>query len=280
MSPLRRPIASSSALAALVALAGCSGGGAPSSSESTSGVATAGPTSAAASTSGGSATTTAPLAGVVIVLDPGHNGGNAANPREVNRLVDAGFGQRKACNTTGTETADGYPEHAQVWDVAQRLRSVLRAQGATVHLTRDSDTGIGPCVDERGAAGAARDADLVLSLHADGNANTSVRGFHIAYPSRMVGGAAVVQRSQTLARDVRDAFGRDTGMPRAGYLDGGSGLVQRSDLATLNLSRVPTVLVESGNMRNPADAALLKDPAFRQREARALAAGVRSFLNR
>ena len=50
-----------------------------------------------------------------MVLDPGHNGGDASHPHEVNKLVYAGFGRSKACNTTGTETNAGFAEHRLNW---------------------------------------------------------------------------------------------------------------------------------------------------------------------
>jgi len=83
-----------------------------------------------------------PLTGTVIVLNPGHNGGNAANAAAISRQVPAGFGQYKACDTTGTETNAGYQEHAFNWDVALRVRALLQASGVRVIMTRDSDTGV------------------------------------------------------------------------------------------------------------------------------------------
>lgn len=212
-----------------------------------------------------------------MVIDPGHNGGNASHPRQINRSVPAGFGQRKACNTTGTETSSGYPEHAFAWDVANRTATALRALGAKVVLTRTSDTGVGPCVDRRGTAGQRAGADLLLSVHADGTADGSGRGFHVAHASRMAGGAGIAKQSRTLAVAVRDAYARGTGLPRAG---GGSGLRDRHDLGTLSMAKVPAVLLESGNMRNPSDARLLTESAFRKRQAAALAEGIRRFLTR
>ena len=66
-------------------------------------------------------------------------------------------------------------------------------------------------------------------------------------------------------------------MPYSTYA-GKAGLDVRSDLGGLNLSDVPKVFVETGNMRNPTDAALLSSPAFREREARALAVGLARFV--
>lgn len=257
-------------VAVVMLLAGCSGGTSGGGSSSTSSTEPARSTSASSSSA-----PRPPLAGRTVVLDPGHNGGNAAHPRQVNRQVSAGFGQRKACNTTGTETRDGYSEHAFAWDVARRTATRLRTLGATVVLTRTSDTGVGPCVDRRGTAGQRAGADLLLSVHADGTTDGSGRGFHVAHARKMMGGAEVGARSRALALVVRDAYARGTGLPRAG---GGSGLRDRDDLGTLSLARVPAVLLESGNMRNPTDARKLSDPAFRARQAAALAQAVRQFL--
>ena len=67
-------------------------------------------------------------------------------------------------------------------------------------------------------------------------------------------------------------------MPVANYIAGGDGLDFRSDLGTLNLSNVPTVMVELGNMKNAADAGLMTTPKGRAAYAAALARTVRLFL--
>jgi N-acetylmuramoyl-L-alanine amidase len=94
------------------------------------------------------------LRGKVIVIDPGHQLGNATHPRQINRLVNAG-GFMKACNTTGTSTNGGFPEATFTWLVAQSLKRQLRAHGAKVYLTRHTNSydDWGPCVDVRGRKG-------------------------------------------------------------------------------------------------------------------------------
>ena len=67
-------------------------------------------------------------------------------------------------------------------------------------------------------------------------------------------------------------------MPVANYIAGGDGLDFRSDLGTLNLSDVPTVMVELGNMKNADDARLMTTPKGRAAYAAALARAVRRFL--
>ena len=64
----------------------------------------------------------------------------------------------------------------------------------------------------------------------------------------------------------------------ANYIAGGDGLDVRSDLATLNLSDVPTVMVELGNMRDGGDAAVMTSATGQARYARALALAVRTYL--
>ncbi|HET8929846.1 MAG TPA: N-acetylmuramoyl-L-alanine amidase, partial [Acidimicrobiales bacterium] len=87
------------------------------------------------------------LRGKVVVIDPGHNGGNSSHPAEIGRQVPMAEGRTKECDTSGTQTNDGYPEHEFTFDVANRLAAALRARGAAVYLTRDDDSGVGPCVD-------------------------------------------------------------------------------------------------------------------------------------
>ncbi|GAA5108042.1 hypothetical protein GCM10023339_06640 [Alloalcanivorax gelatiniphagus] len=80
-----------------------------------------------------------------------------------------------------------------------------------------------------------------------------------------------------LARSVRTALlGGD--FPLANYVAGGDGIDVRADLGTLNLSDVPTVMVELGNMRSAAEARVMTSPKGRARYARSLVAGARSFL--
>jgi N-acetylmuramoyl-L-alanine amidase len=226
-----------------------------------------------------------PLAGRVVVLDPGHQLGNHRYPRQIGRLVPAG-GFRKPCNTTGTSTNRGYPEASLTWDVALRVRERLQLLGAVVRLTRHSNRQDrwGPCVDVRGRAGNTVDgggpADLKISIHADGAYARGAQGFHVIMPAdRRPWTHDIWRSSRRLALVTRAALvGR--GLARATYVAGGDGLDVRRDLGTLNLSDVPTVMVELGNMRSPVDAARMTRPKGRDRYARGLATAVRDYLGR
>jgi N-acetylmuramoyl-L-alanine amidase len=229
----------------------------------------------------GPTTTTTPahaggLAGRVVAIDPGHNGANGANPGIINQPVPAG-GFTKACDTTGTATDAGYSEAAYNFDVATRMVPILAAEGIKVVLTRPSNTGVGPCINQRAAIGNAAHADAAISIHADG-APAGGRGFHVIQPALVPGYTnGIVAPSHQLALAVRAGFLSGTGMPYSTYI-GVQGLDTRGDLGGLNLSTVPKVFIECGNMRNSTDAALLSSPAFRQRAALALAQGIEAFL--
>ncbi|QMU68329.1 N-acetylmuramoyl-L-alanine amidase [Streptacidiphilus sp. P02-A3a] len=247
---------------------------------------TAAGTSASAAAPGGSAPAAAPkaaalpLTGKVVVIDPGHNPDNYLHPDQVNALVQVGNGS-KACDTTGTETDAGYPEADFTLDVARRVRTVLQAEGATVVFTQDGNLPWGPCVTQRAEIGNAAHADAALSIHGDG-AGADDHGFHVILPAVVVGGGAdtrpIVGPSRTLGLDLRSAFHTATGEPFASYVNQGTGLDVRSDLGGLNLSTVPKVFIECGNMRNATDAGRMTSAAWRQLAAQGIASGLRAFL--
>lgn len=210
--------------------------------------------------------------GKTIVLDPGHNGGPLTG-----KQVFVGNGY-KACDTSGTSTDAGYTEHAFTWDVAKRTKKVLEQRGAKVYLTRQNDKGSGPCVDERAKFGNDKKAGAVISIHADG-ATSSGRGFHVIAPKAVPGyNEKIVKPSLRLAKDVRAAYKEGTGMPYSTYLGGGKGLTIRDDLGGLNLSTVPKIFIETGNMQNKGDAAKLSSAQFRQKIAVSLADGLNTFF--
>ena len=220
-----------------------------------------------------------PLVGEVVTIDPGHDGGNGADPAFIDRPIDGG-GFTEPCDTVGTVDVNGYTEHAFNFDVALRLAAILTAGGATVVLTRYTDTGVGPCVDVRAAIGNLAGSDAAISIHADGGPSYG-RGYAVDVPLPVVSSisddTAIVPASDLLGDDVRDAFGSVTGEQVSDYA-GTDGIDPRDDLGGLNLSTVPKVLIECANMRNAADSELVESPAWRQEAAQGLADGITAFL--
>lgn len=221
------------------------------------------------------------LKGKVVVIDPGHNPGNFQHASEINQQVDIGTNW-KECDTTGTSTNAGYTEARFTLDVAHRLRTLLERQGATVRLTHDGDRPAwGPCVTQRAQIGNDAHADAAISIHADG-APEGDRGFHVILPAAVHSGGAdtrpIVGPSRTLGERVESDFAKVTGSSPSNYVGNGTGLDVRKDLGGLNLSTVPKVFIECGNMRDSKDAALLTSGAWRQKAAQGISEGIVSFL--
>jgi N-acetylmuramoyl-L-alanine amidase len=240
------------------------------------------PTSASATTSAvtphtaASRSPTLPFAGNVVTVDPGHNGGNFTHPQEIARPVYDGNGY-KECDTTGTAAPDGYRETDFNWSVGVDLRRLLAMSGARVVMTRRSNDGVGPCVNERAAIGNRAHSNVAISIHADGGPPGG-SGFAILVPAPIPSGAnnAIIAPSRRLAYDLRAALER-MGLHPSTY-DGVNGIAPRTDLGGLNLSRVPKVLVEVGNMQNGPDEAPMERASFRARVAQALLEGLERFL--
>ena len=209
---------------------------------------------------------------MAVFIDPGHNGAQDAS---INRQVPNGRGGTKECDTSGTATVDGYPEHAFNWEVALRVQAALNQMGVRTELSRGNDNSVGPCVDQRAAQANAMHPDAEVSIHADGGP-TSGHGFHVNYsspPLNDVQSGPAVQLAQTMRDSLAAA-----GMQPSTYV-GSNGLYGRADLAGLNLAQNPAVLVELGNMKNGAEAAQMESPDGRAAYAAAVTQGIVSYLS-
>jgi N-acetylmuramoyl-L-alanine amidase len=217
-----------------------------------------------------------PLAGKIVGIDPGHNGGNFTAAFYIGHQVWDGRAW-EACDTTGTETDGGYTEAQFNFSVARYLRADLRRDGAIVVMTRTGNEGVGPCVDRRSEIINAAHANVAVDIHADGGP-ASGRGFTILEPVGDGPNDAVIASSQRFGSDLRQAFLDDvSAMPESTY-GGNQGIMPRDDLAGLNLTSVPKVLIECGNMRNATDAQMLVTASFQEQVARAIEAAIISFL--
>jgi len=211
------------------------------------------------------------IGGMAVFLDPGHN---AVNDASINQQVPNGRGGTKACNTSGTATDDGYPEHAFTWAVVGLISSALNQMGVRTELSRDSDNGVGPCVDQRAALANAMHPDAIVSIHADGGP-PSGSGFHVNYSSPPLNDAQSGPAIQ-LAHTMRDALAQ-AGFHPSTYI-GSDGLYGRDDLAGLNLAQYPAVLVELGNMKNAGEAAQMESADGRAKYAAAVTQGITAYL--
>lgn len=216
-----------------------------------------------------------PLAGRVVGIDPGHNGLNYTSPAFLARRIWNGR-EWERCDTTGTRTSGGYTEARFTWNVAVYLRADLIRMGARVVMTRTGNHGLGPCVDTRARILNRAHASVSIDIHADYGPRSG-RGFTVLEPVADGPNSRVIGSSERFGRDVHAMMLRGTPLRVSDYY-GRDGYISRNDLAGLNLTTMPKVLIESGNMNNAADAALLVRPGVQRGIAAALAAAIARFL--
>ena len=218
-----------------------------------------------------------PLAGVVVAIDPGHNGGNAAHARQIARRVWIG-NRWKPCNQVGTSTRS-------------------RLLGASLQLPRRAPRP-GPPPGARGdGVPDAHDRHRVRAVRRRPGAVRGARRRRRAdqHPRR--------RREQPVSRLLRDATGPGQGLHRrhrdavgearhgdaGGLLAAGlpvanyyakNGIKTRTDLGTLNWSDVPAVMIELGNMKNSTDAARMVKASGRARYADGVVAGIRRYFGK
>jgi N-acetylmuramoyl-L-alanine amidase len=211
-----------------------------------------------------------------VVLDPGHGGDDPG------------------------AVGSGLREKDLTLDIARRLRTALQAAGFEVVLTRDADEMVS--LRQRAQAANAAHADLFLSIHVNSIPSPGRRGVetyvlgttsdpHLTELSRAenaVSGYSMADLRNVLEGILRDArrdsserFGRAvqgrmyTALRASNPALDDRGVKQAPFVVLLD-TQMPAVLAEVACISSPDDVALLRDDAYKQRIADALAAGVRS----
>lgn len=200
----------------------------------------------------------------IVCIDPGHS--------------------RKTVGAAGRKAV----EYKICWQMAQRLQSVLKAQGITVVLTKKSAEENVSNADRAAIANQAH-ADLFLRLHCDAGAGSGIATF---FPDRqgvfnaMHGPtSAVIEASRDCAKWFHPAM---IAALHGGLADRGIrtdaqtavGKRQGGALAGSIYAQVPVLLVEMCLITNPKDEAFLASEAGQKKLAQAMASGVAAVLDR
>lgn len=188
-----------------------------------------------------------PLQGLKIMVDPGHGG------------TDPG-----AIGPTGKREADVN------LGVSLKLRDKLRALGAEVRVTRETDRNVGrpgaPQREELAARVALANswpAELFISVHCNSAANPAAHGTEV-YVARESSRA-----SQDVAREVHRDMVDQTGLQGRG--------VKRANFHVIRHTHMPAILVETAFISNPTEEALLADNDFQHTLADSIASGVQKY---
>jgi len=153
----------------------------------------------------------------------------------------------------------GLMEKHVTLDVALRVRRLLVEDGIRVIMTRETDVFIE--LADRPRIGRERGGSVFVSIHANANAQTTVNGSETYYLSPV---------SLSLAQMIQDEITRALGLPSRG--------IKTANFLVLRENAVPTVLVEVAFISHPQEEARLREDAFRERIATAVARGIMRFL--
>ncbi len=153
------------------------------------------------------------LAAGLICLDPGH--GTAPDVGRQTEPIGPGAREVKVKDGGG---APG--EAAVALAIARRTRADLRARGFRVAMTRNA-AGYRGGNRERAAFCNARNAALMIRIHADGSSDPSRRGVSTLVPARRNGWtddvyAASRRAGETVQRELVDATERSTSASSCG----------------------------------------------------------------
>jgi len=173
-------------------------------------------------------------------------------------LVDAGHGGRDP-----GAVANGVREKDIVLSMSLILGQSLQSMGYTVYYTRTNDVEID--LEPRVALAERVNADVFVSIHANSLAslNSAVNGvetFH-ARGSTLGRELASYVQSQIIA----STGANDRKAKAAGFY-------------VLARTSMPAILVETGFVTNPREAANLSDPNYQKRMAEAIAKGIDQFM--
>jgi N-acetylmuramoyl-L-alanine amidase len=209
------------------------------------------------------------LAGMVICIDPGH----ASNPDPGVEANGPGSTEMKVKDPGGTGgVSSGTPEYVIAMDISLNLQHALEAAGATVVMTRTSDTYYGGNIERAEAANAAG-ADLFIRIHCDGSTDSSKNGVSTLYPALIPGWTDdIYESSYEAAVAVQSAMVNGLGAAD-------NGTVARSDITGFNWADVPAILVETGFLTNPQEDSLLNSSAYQAKVADSLVQGITEFLS-
>ena len=228
----------------------------------------------------------------------------SAKGRDLVVAVDAGHGGQDP----GAIGRGGTREKEVTLAIARRLAKAIDAEeGMRAVLIRDGDY----FISLRGRVRKAREhgADMFVSVHADSVLDRSVSGSSVYVLSLrgasdeasrwlaerenaadLMGGVSLDDKNDVLASVLLDVTQKEAvsnsveaadavlgALRRVGHVHG-SHRVRHAGFVVLKSPDIPSMLVETAFISNAGDERKLRDPAYQQRVAEAIHAGVRDFF--
>ena len=190
------------------------------------------------------------LKGKSIMIDPGHGG-----------------------NDSGAIGPTGVMEKSVTLRIANELRRLLKAEGATVYMTRTTDTEVSP----RGANATdieelqarcdianVNKTDIFVSIHMDSFSSPDAHGTTGYYYTR--GSAASKKLADRIRAGVIDQLGTE------------SRGTQSANFYVIKHTNMPATLIETAFISNPKEEALLDSEDGIKRAAQGIADGIADYF--
>ncbi len=181
------------------------------------------------------------LAGIKVCVDPGHGG-----------------------SETGSICCNGLHESTLNLAISYKLKEALEANGATVLMTRKSDSEF-VSLDDRVKIATDWGADFLISVH-----NNALPDGLDPWKEHGTSSYWYHPQSVQLAGLLRDALVEKLRFPNLG--------ARYQNLALARPTAMPAVLVEIGFTINPDEVAQLIDPTVQQNAAQAITDGLIKYL--
>ncbi|WP_249659812.1 N-acetylmuramoyl-L-alanine amidase family protein [Lysinibacillus fusiformis] len=190
------------------------------------------------------------LSDKIIVIDPGHGGGDRGARGEVLGTIEKDLNLK----------------------IAHNIKKELEGRtNATVILTREDDNSLLPETNQkeelRARVKVAKDysADLYICIHHDAFDDTTVRGITTHYGTSK-------NNDKQLAKMVQKAIFNQNIATR----DRG---VQESDFHVLRENSAPAILMELGFISNEDDEMLMNSPTFQAKTQQGIVDGIIEYFN-
>ncbi|WP_042351305.1 N-acetylmuramoyl-L-alanine amidase [Bacillus massiliigorillae] len=188
-------------------------------------------------------------------------------------VLDAGHGIQPGKKVDPGAIGNGLRESDITLDVTQRMKKILDQTPMNVLYTRPFESY--PTLEERADTANQNNADAFVSVHVNSAENTSASGTEtLIKPASTRAAMSESERaieSKKLGNYIRARFIKAWDMKDRSSKD-------RTDLAVLNLTKMPATIVEMGFISNKDDAAKLASDEYRQLAAQAIYEGILDYF--
>jgi N-acetylmuramoyl-L-alanine amidase len=167
-------------------------------------------------------------------------------------VIDAGHGGHDRGGIPGQRLS----EKTYTLDIAKRVAGILRDNGLRVVMTRNYDWFVS--LPDRVATANRQKNAVFVSIHLNSGIRPGAQGFETYYCRG--------RQSAALAGAIHKRIGKVSPFDNRG--------IRSRSYYVLRNTRIPAVLTESGFLTNREEGRLLTSSAYRQKIARAIAAGI------